>query len=64
MESHFRHDERQLLEVMEALALDADPQHMLGRCERTARREDALSAGPRQGMRAIVCTDNGPTKGT
>lgn len=30
MESHFRYEEHQLLEVLETLALDADPQHVLG----------------------------------
>lgn len=30
MESHFRYEERQLLTVLETLALDADPDHVLG----------------------------------
>ncbi|PPF44790.1 cation-binding protein [Pseudoclavibacter sp. AY1F1] len=30
MESHFRYEERQLLEVLETLALDADPAAVLG----------------------------------
>ena len=30
MESHFRYEERQLLAVLETLALDADPQTVLG----------------------------------
>ena len=30
MESHFRYEERQLLTVLEALALDADPERVLG----------------------------------
>lgn len=30
MESHFRYEERQLLTVLEALALDADPKRVLG----------------------------------
>lgn len=30
MESHFRYEERQLLSVLDALALDADPQEALG----------------------------------
>jgi hemerythrin-like domain-containing protein len=30
MESHFRYEERQLLKVLETLALDADPQQVLG----------------------------------
>ncbi|HEX6335955.1 MAG TPA: hemerythrin domain-containing protein [Jiangellaceae bacterium] len=30
MESHFRYEERQLLTVLETLALDADPQAVLG----------------------------------
>lgn len=30
MESHFRYEERQLLEVLETLALDADPKRVLG----------------------------------
>ncbi len=30
MESHFRYEERELLEVLETLALDADPQRVLG----------------------------------
>ena len=30
MESHFRYEERQLLEVLETLALDADPRRVLG----------------------------------
>lgn len=30
MESHFRYEERQLLAVLEALALDADPRRVLG----------------------------------
>lgn len=30
MESHFRYEERRLLTVLEALALDADPHAVLG----------------------------------
>ncbi|MFV2100469.1 hemerythrin domain-containing protein [Micromonospora sp. LOL_024] len=30
MESHFRYEERQLLAVLDTLALDADPHHVLG----------------------------------
>lgn len=30
MENHFRYEERQLLEVLETLALDGDPQRVLG----------------------------------
>lgn len=30
MESHFRYEERQLLTVLETLALDADPSEVLG----------------------------------
>lgn len=30
MESHFRFEERQLLEVLESLALNADPKRVLG----------------------------------
>lgn len=30
MESHFRYEERQLLAVLDALALDADPHDALG----------------------------------
>jgi hypothetical protein len=30
MESHFRYEERQLLTVLETLALDADPHAVLG----------------------------------
>lgn len=30
MESHFRFEERRLLTVLEALALDADPRDVLG----------------------------------
>ncbi len=30
MESHFRYEERQLLTVLETLALDADPHTVLG----------------------------------
>jgi hypothetical protein len=33
MENHFRYEENKLLPVMETLALDADPDQVLGPCD-------------------------------